>query len=101
MFYGLLFDTGTSWNNDIGYWVGYQGVSTFLGGQYAGFLEGCVVDMIHLEFYWPKPQMTGPFGLSFRYYLHILYLIRFTPLFEGGGGARMLRKDIDPTYINS
>ena len=51
LFYGLLFDTGTSWNNEIGYWVGYSGVSTFFGGQYAGFLEGCVVDMIHLEFY--------------------------------------------------
>ncbi len=54
LFYGLLFDTGTSWNNEIGYWVGYSGVSTFFGGQYAGFLEGCVVDMIHLEFYWPN-----------------------------------------------
>ena len=65
------------------------------GSQFLGFL----IEL--LEFYWPKPQMTGPFGLLFRYYLHILYLIRFTPLFEGGGGARMLRKDIDPTYINS
>ena len=54
LFYGLLFDSGTSWNNEIGYWVGYSGISTFFGGQYAGFLEGCVVDMIHLEFYWPK-----------------------------------------------
>ena len=23
LFYGLLFDSGTSWNYEIGYWVGY------------------------------------------------------------------------------
>ena len=28
-------------------------------GQYCGFLEGCVVDMIHLVFYWPN---WVPFG---------------------------------------
>ena len=61
LFYGLLFDSGTSWNDEIEYWVGYTGVSSLFEGQYAGFLEGCVVDMIHLEFYWPA---WSPFGLA-------------------------------------
>ena len=61
LFYGLVFSSGTSWNNEIEYWVGYYGVSTFFNGGYGGFLEGCVVDMIHLEIYWPS---WFPFGFA-------------------------------------
>lgn len=61
LFYGLVFSSGTSWNSEIGYWVGYSGVSTFFNGGYGGFLEGCVVDMIHLEIYWPS---WFPFGFA-------------------------------------
>jgi signal peptidase II len=61
LFYGLVFSSGTSWNNEIGYWAGYSGVSTLFNGSYGGFLEGCVVDMIHLEFYWPS---WIPFGFA-------------------------------------
>tara|TARA_B100001248_G_C27307896_1_gene420397 strand:- start:21 stop:644 length:624 start_codon:yes stop_codon:yes gene_type:complete len=59
LFYGFIFDLGTNWNPDIKYWVGYSGVAVLFGGQYCGFLEGCVVDMIHLVFYWPN---WVPFG---------------------------------------
>ena len=61
LFYGLVFSSGTSWNNEIGCWVGYSGVSTLFNGAYGGFLEGCVVDMIHLEVYWPS---WVPFGFA-------------------------------------
>ena len=61
LFYGLVFSSGTSWNSEIYYWVGYSGVSTFFNGGYDGFLEGCVVDMIHLEIYLPS---LVPFGFA-------------------------------------
>ena len=61
LFYGIVFSSGTSWNSEIEYWVGYTGVSSFFNGGYAGILEGCVVDMIHLEFYWPS---WVPFGFA-------------------------------------
>jgi len=61
LFYGVVFSSGTSWNSEIEYWVGYTGVSSFFNGGYAGFLEGCVVDMIHLEIYWPS---WVPFGFA-------------------------------------
>jgi signal peptidase II len=61
LFYGLVFSSGTSWNNEIEYWVGFSGVSIFFNGGYGGFLEGCVVDMIHLEIYWPS---WFPFGFA-------------------------------------
>lgn len=54
-FYGLLFDSGTIYNSDLGYWMAYDGVSQY-GGGYAGFLQGCVVDM----FYFPIIDTTLP-----------------------------------------
>tara|TARA_B100001093_G_scaffold437553_1_gene436525 strand:- start:1406 stop:2098 length:693 start_codon:yes stop_codon:yes gene_type:complete len=61
VFYGLIFDSGTTWNNDIGYWVGYNGVSKVDFSGYSEVLGGCVVDMVHLVFYWPS---WAPFELG-------------------------------------
>ena len=54
LFYGLIFDTGTTWNENIGYWIGYSGVSKVSFNGYGTLIGGCVVDMIHLVFYWPE-----------------------------------------------
>ena len=61
LFYGLIFDTGTTWNENIGYWIGYSGVSKVSFNGYGTLMGGCVVDMIHLVFYWPE---WAPFGLG-------------------------------------
>ncbi len=53
-FYGLLFDSGTTWSEQYHGWIPYFGVSSMDFSGYAGFLQGCVVDMIHLEFFWPS-----------------------------------------------
>jgi signal peptidase II len=59
--YGIIFDSGTVWSDQYQGWVPYFGVSKATFDGYSGFLQGCVVDMIHLEFYWPS---WAPFGLS-------------------------------------
>jgi len=61
LFYGLIFDTGTTWNENIGYWIGYSGVSKVSFDGYGTLMGGCVVDMLHLVFYWPE---WTPFGLG-------------------------------------
>ena len=61
LFYGLVFNSGITWNNELESWIRYQGVSTLFKGGYGGLLEGCVVDMIHLEIYWPS---WFPFGFA-------------------------------------
>jgi signal peptidase II len=61
LFYGLIFDSGTTWNNYVGGWIGYEGVSKVSFEGYSNVLSGCVVDMIHLVFYWPE---WAPFGLE-------------------------------------
>ncbi len=60
-FYGLMFDSGTVWNSDINNWIDYNGISNMNFEGYGGFLQGCVVDMIHLDFNWPNWM---PFGLG-------------------------------------
>jgi len=56
-FYGLIFDTGTTFDPETNRFVGYFGVSQLVwGGGYAPFLHGCVVDM----FYFPLFEGTFP-----------------------------------------
>jgi signal peptidase II len=50
-FYGLIFDTGTVLDPELGAYVGYHGVSQFSCGGYASFLHGCVVDMFHFPIF--------------------------------------------------
>ena len=59
--YGLLFDSGTTWSEQYQGWIPYFGVSKMDLSGYTGFLQGCVVDMIHLEFFWPS---WVPFNLA-------------------------------------
>ena len=59
--YGLLFDSGTTWSDQYQGWVPYSGVSSMDFSGYTGLLQGCVVDMIHLEFFWPS---LAPFNLA-------------------------------------
>lgn len=46
-FYGFLFDTGTTFNPQLNEWVSFYGVSKLSFTGYAGFLQGCVVDMLY------------------------------------------------------
>ena len=50
-FYGLMFNSGTSWDPELMRWVSYYDVSQLNFDSYAGFFQGCVVDMIHFEFF--------------------------------------------------
>lgn len=53
-FYGLIFDSGLTYNSEIENWVAYGGISQF-GGGYTGFLQGNVVDMLSF------PLFSGTF----------------------------------------
>lgn len=57
VFYGVLFDKGTTWDNMFGGWVGYPGLAQMDYSGYSGWLTGCVVDMLYfplVEFDWPS-----------------------------------------------
>lgn len=59
--YGFLFDRGTTWDPTIQDWLGYTGVAQANFEGYAGMFQGCVVDMLHAEFYYPTWM---PFDLA-------------------------------------
>jgi signal peptidase II len=46
-FYGLIFDSGTTYNPDLECYAGYAGVSKLSSTGYSSFMHGCVVDMLH------------------------------------------------------
>lgn len=58
IFYGVIFDTGTVFDEGIGHWIGYEGVSKIVpfGEGYSTFMKGCVVDMFHF----PIIDWTAP-----------------------------------------
>ena len=56
MFYGLMFDQGTTLNTETGDYYPYYGLAEFSTEGYASFLHGCVVDM----FYFPLLSGTFP-----------------------------------------
>ena len=44
--YGLIFDSGTTYNTELGTYFSYSGISQLSGEGYAPILHGCVVDML-------------------------------------------------------
>ena len=59
MFYGLIFDSGTVFNEEIERWIDYGGISKVVpfGDGYSAFMKGCVVDMLHFPLVeWDVPQ---------------------------------------------
>ncbi|WP_185865889.1 lipoprotein signal peptidase [Blattabacterium cuenoti] len=63
--YGLLFNTGTVYSKEYHKWIPYLGISKinnfFVGGGYASFMKGCVVDM----FYFPIIDTHFPNWIPF------------------------------------
>jgi len=54
--YGIIFDSGTTFNADLGDWQGYKGISKLNFEGYAPAFKGCVVDM----FYFPLIEGQFP-----------------------------------------
>ena len=63
-FYGIIFDKGLEWNPVLDDWDrSYSGLAQYGNEGYAPFFMGHVVDMIHVQFYYPDWM---PFGLGGR-----------------------------------
>ncbi len=75
MFYGLIFDSGTTYNEEISRWIDYEGISKVVpfGSGYSTFMKGCVVDMLHFPLVdWDVPEnwpIIGGIHLEFFKYI--------------------------------
>ncbi len=69
-FYGLIFDTGTTFNPDFGQYISYAGTSKLSCDGYAPFLHGCVVDMLSFPIFRGTYPDWMPFkgGESFLFF---------------------------------
>jgi len=74
-FYGLIFDSGTTFNNELGTYLSYSGVSQVSTGGYAPFLHGCVVDMLSFPIF----RGTYPYWFPFKAGESFLF---FRPVFN-------------------
>lgn len=70
-FYGLIFDSGTTWNTEVESWQGYfNQISKADFSGYAPIFQGCVVDMLHFplfDYHIPEslPLIGGKSGTFF------------------------------------
>ena len=69
-FYGLIFNTGTTFDATLGAYVSYSGVSQLSAGGYASLLHGCVVDMLSFPIFRGTYPAWFPFkgGESFLFF---------------------------------
>ncbi len=73
LFYGMIFDTGLTWNPEQQAWENYSGISKADFSGYSGFLTGVVVDMFYFplfEFTWPQ-WIPGIGGKHFEFFSYI------------------------------
>jgi signal peptidase II len=78
MFYGMILDSGSVFDESIKRWIDYDGVSqiTPFGEGYSHFMKGCVVDMFHFpifEFTVPDsfPIIGGKHIEFFKYIFNV------------------------------
>lgn len=78
LFYGMIFDSGTSYDAFTGRWIDYDGVSKLVsfGHGYSSFGQGCVVDMLHfplVDTVWPEwvPIFGGNRIEFFKYIFNV------------------------------
>lgn len=75
MFYGMIFDSGTLYDESVNRWIEYDGISKLVpfGHGYSSFMKGCVVDMFHFPLVdWIVPQnfpLIGGMHIEFFKYI--------------------------------
>lgn len=91
LFYGMIFDSGLTWNAELGMWEGYAGISKADFSGYASFLQGCVVDMFYFPlFNWPDwiPLIGGKEFFSY------IFNVADSAITVGGAIAILFRKKV-------
>lgn len=68
MFYGMIFDSGSAYDESVNRWIEYGGVSKLVpfGQGYSSFMKGCVVDMLHFPL---VDTYIGNYHLEFFKYI--------------------------------
>lgn len=91
LFYGMIFNSGLTWDAQLGIWEAYAGVSKADFSGYSGFLKGCVVDMFYFPlFTWPDwmPLVGGKEFFSY------IFNVADAAITVGGAIVLLFRKHV-------
>ncbi len=79
-FYGLMFNSGTTYSAELGMWKEYSGISLMNFDRYAPVFKGCVVDMFYF------PLIKGHFPDWFPFWGGESFVF-FKPIFNVADSA--------------
>lgn len=75
MIYGMIFDSGTVFDESVGRWIDYGGISKVVefGNGYSSFMKGCVVDMLHFPLvnWWVPESWPIIGGMHIEFFKYI------------------------------
>lgn len=102
MFYGLIFDRGTVYDESIGRWIDYGGVSkiTSFGHGYSNFMKGCVVDMLHFPLVdWTVPESWPVIGGKHIEFFKYIFNVADSAITVGAALLLIFRKKAFPNGL--
>jgi signal peptidase II len=102
MFYGLIFDSGTVYDEGINRWIDYDGVSklTSFGHGYSTFMKGCVVDMLHFPLVdWNVPSSWPLIGGKHIEFFKYIFNVADSAITVGAALLLIFRKKAFPNGL--
>ena len=99
MFYGLIFDSGTVFNESVERWIDYGGISKVVpfGDGYSSFLKGCVVDMLHFPLVdWDVPENWPLIGGTHLEFFKYIFNVADSAITVGAALLLIFRKKAFP-----
>ena len=103
MFYGLIFDSGTVYDESINRWIEYGGVSKVVsfGEGYSHFMKGCVVDMLHFPLVdWNVPESFPIIGGKHIEFFKYIFNVADSAITVGAALLLIFRKKAFPNGLD-
>jgi len=103
MFYGMIFDSGTFYDESIGRWIEYGGVSKVVpfGHGYSTFMKGCVVDMLHFPLVdWNVPETFPLIGGKHIEFFKYIFNVADSAITAGAALLLIFRKKALPNGLD-